>query len=155
MANWQRKGVSDKEWELLLEQERLKGLVADALAQALQQTGMTKAEFAKSLGVSQARVSQILSGAENLTLESLASVSLPLGLTWNIQLSKQVVWSLEQPDEQLREARVQLARWVVQSEETEHELFSVLAGSTKGERAIHERTASTRVSSKHWEKVAL
>lgn len=155
MASWQRKGVSDKQWELLLEQERLKGLVADELAQALQQARVTKAEFAKSLGVSQARVSQILSGVENLTLESLASISRPLGLNWHIKLSKQDVWSLEQSGEQLREALVQLADWLHTPEETEHELFSVLAGASMGERASRARTASSRASSKHWEKVAL
>ena len=87
MASWQRKGVSDEQWELLLEQERLKGLVADELARAIRQAGLSKTEFAGRLGVSQARVSQILSGVGNLTLESLAMVSRPLGLRWGIRLS--------------------------------------------------------------------
>jgi transcriptional regulator with XRE-family HTH domain len=155
MASWQRKGASDKQWELLLEQERLKGLVADELAQALQQAGMNKAEFARSLGVSQARVSQILSGVENLTLESLASISRPLGLTWNIQISKQVIWSLQESGEPLKAVQVQPAGRASPSEETEHELFSVLAGATKRERASRARSAGVRANSKRWEKVAL
>ncbi|MEV0274997.1 helix-turn-helix transcriptional regulator [Streptomyces sp. NPDC050610] len=46
-----------------------------SLAGLLAERGMTRKDLADSLGVSPGRVSQILSGDENLTLRSLAAVA--------------------------------------------------------------------------------
>ncbi len=154
MASWQRQGVSDEQWELLLEQERLKGLVADELAQALQQAGLSKTSFAKLLGVSPARISQILSGVENLTLESLATVSRPLGLSWNIRLARKDFWSQEPLEGFLRSRTRHSAGWPGSSEEAEQELFSVLGGAAGGRPTRRTRNVRGRLSTKRWEKVA-
>jgi transcriptional regulator with XRE-family HTH domain len=54
-------------------------LVADEVSWYMSQHKMTRAELAKSMGVSPGRVSQILSGDENLTLRTLSSIISALG----------------------------------------------------------------------------
>lgn len=46
------------------------------------QAGMSKTELAKRLGVTKAYVSQLFSGKENLTLKTLAKLSLVFGRKW-------------------------------------------------------------------------
>ncbi|MFD7246440.1 helix-turn-helix domain-containing protein [Streptomyces massasporeus] len=48
---------------------------SSALAGLLAAKGMTRADLAQAMGISQGRISQILSGDENLTLKSLAVVA--------------------------------------------------------------------------------
>lgn len=47
-------------------------LVAKGLRSALQRCGITQRTLAKRLGTSEARVSQVLSGNENITIDTLA-----------------------------------------------------------------------------------
>ncbi|GAA3035960.1 transcriptional regulator with XRE-family HTH domain [Streptomyces olivoverticillatus] len=55
-----------------------------SLAGLLAERGMTRKDLAECMGVSPGRVSQILSGGENLTLRSLAAVAESLGATVEI-----------------------------------------------------------------------
>ncbi|MEU3855178.1 helix-turn-helix transcriptional regulator [Streptomyces sp. NPDC029554] len=48
---------------------------SSALAGLLAAKGMTRADLAQAMGISPGRISQILSGDENLTLKSLAVVA--------------------------------------------------------------------------------
>ena len=47
----------------------------------MQDNGLSRAEMAKKLGVSQQYFGRILSGMENLSLKSLAKIEIALGLT--------------------------------------------------------------------------
>lgn len=62
------------------EEELLVAEATDTLEAYLESTGITRKELATRLGISPGRVTQILSGGENLTLRSLASVAWALGL---------------------------------------------------------------------------
>ncbi|MEV4443179.1 helix-turn-helix transcriptional regulator [Streptomyces sp. NPDC049577] len=55
--------------------ERLARQATASLAGLLAERGMTRKDLADCMGVSPGRVSQILSGGENLTLRSLAAVA--------------------------------------------------------------------------------
>ncbi|WP_058047355.1 helix-turn-helix domain-containing protein [Streptomyces roseifaciens] len=58
-----------------------------SLAGLLAERGMTRKDLADSMGVSPGRVSQILSGDENLTMRSLAAVADALDLRMEISFS--------------------------------------------------------------------
>jgi transcriptional regulator with XRE-family HTH domain len=62
------------------EEELLYGEATDTIQGLLVTSGISRQELARRLGVSPGRVSQILSGRENLTLRTLASLAWALGL---------------------------------------------------------------------------
>ena len=53
----------------------------------MRELGLTRADLAARMGVSPGRVSQILSGGENLTLRTLAALSTALDARFDIELS--------------------------------------------------------------------
>jgi transcriptional regulator with XRE-family HTH domain len=53
----------------------------------MRERGLTRADLAARMGVSPGRVSQILSGGENLTLRTLAGLSTALDAHFDIELS--------------------------------------------------------------------
>jgi transcriptional regulator with XRE-family HTH domain len=53
----------------------------------MRERGLTRADLAARIGVSPGRVSQILSGGENLTLRTLAALSTALDARFDIELS--------------------------------------------------------------------
>jgi len=53
---------------------------------SLRERGLTRADLAARMGVSPGRVSQILSGGENLTLRTLAALSTALEARFDIEL---------------------------------------------------------------------
>jgi transcriptional regulator with XRE-family HTH domain len=53
----------------------------------MRERGLTRADLAARMGVSPGRVSQILSGGENLTLRTLAALSTALHARFDIELS--------------------------------------------------------------------
>ncbi|MET9417262.1 helix-turn-helix transcriptional regulator [Streptomyces klenkii] len=59
-----------------------------SLAGLLAERGMTRKDLAESMGVSPGRVSQILSGDENLTMRSLAAVADALDVKMEISFSE-------------------------------------------------------------------
>jgi plasmid maintenance system antidote protein VapI len=67
-------------------QEELILEASEALAQALQSSGLTQGELAGRLGKTEGFVSQIMDGRENLTLRTLADVAGALGYKVQIQL---------------------------------------------------------------------
>lgn len=66
------------------EEEYLVGEATDTLAGLLDSLGLPQKTLADRLGVSPGRVSQILSGAENLTLRSLAGLGWALGVRFEL-----------------------------------------------------------------------
>jgi transcriptional regulator with XRE-family HTH domain len=68
----------------VFEEEYLFGDATDTISAILKSKGITQKELAARLGVSAARVSQIVSGDENLTLRSLASIGWALGVRFQL-----------------------------------------------------------------------
>lgn len=59
--------------------ERLALAVTEEISRRMQEEGVTKAELARRLGVSKARITHLLNGSPNLTLRTIASVAVALG----------------------------------------------------------------------------
>jgi transcriptional regulator with XRE-family HTH domain len=53
----------------------------------MREHNLTRADLASRMGVSPGRVSQVLSGGENLTLRTLASLAAALGTQFDLTLS--------------------------------------------------------------------
>ncbi len=62
--------------------------VAADLTLLLHQAGKSRAELARALGWSRERVAQVLSGHENLTVQTIASVTNVLGYTFDTVFRK-------------------------------------------------------------------
>lgn len=78
--------------------------VAADLTLLLHHAGKSRADLARALGWSRARVTQILSGDGNLTVQTIAAVTKALGYTFDIAFRK----SSEMPKEQPWEAQSSL-----------------------------------------------
>lgn len=78
--NWVRRYQGDPEFEFDL----LAIEVGERIVERMGELGMTRTELAAAVGVSKARISQILSGNDNLTLKSLVAVA--VGLESRIEL---------------------------------------------------------------------
>lgn len=69
--------------------EELKSVeVAADLALLLHHAGKTRADLARALGWSRARVTQVLSGDGNLTVQTVAAVTKALGFTFDVAFRK-------------------------------------------------------------------
>lgn len=69
--------------------EEMYGLVTDLTNEVnwlMRERGLTRADLAARMGVSPGRVSQILGGGENLTLRTLAALSIALDARFGIEL---------------------------------------------------------------------
>ena len=69
--NWIRQYEGDPEFEFDL----LAIDIGERIVERMEQKSMTRTELAGKIGVSKARISQILSGNDNLTLKSLVAVA--------------------------------------------------------------------------------
>src|SRR5690606_27124167 len=79
--------MHDPETRRAFEEELLVGEATDTVAALVDSLGLSQEELAQRLGVSAGRVSQLLSGAENLTLRSLGALGWALGVRFNLQPS--------------------------------------------------------------------
>ncbi len=70
--------VQQFEGDLDFEFDRLAIEVGERIVERMEELEMTRSKLATALGVSKARISQILSGDDNLTLKTLVAVSLGL-----------------------------------------------------------------------------
>lgn len=77
--------LSDPKIRRVFEEERLVGEATDTLAALAEELGVSQRELAARLGVSEGRVSQILSGGTNLTLRSLAGLAWALGMEFKLR----------------------------------------------------------------------
>jgi transcriptional regulator with XRE-family HTH domain len=73
-----RKRLAKYEHDPEYQAEKLSLAVTEELARVMREKGITKKELAERLGVSKARVSNILNGSPNLTLRTLATLSTAL-----------------------------------------------------------------------------
>ena len=80
MAVDARSGRRSEAYQRLLRQERLILDVTEALAGALEDSGVTRAELARRLGRTPGFVTQVLGGGRNLTLRTIADIAAALSL---------------------------------------------------------------------------
>ena len=71
--------------------------VAADLTLLLHHAGQSRAELARALGWSRARVTQVLSGHENLTVQTIAAVTKALGYTFDVVFRKVGAAAAAQP----------------------------------------------------------
>ena len=71
--------------------------VAADLTLLLHHAGQSRAELARALGWSRARVTQVLSGHENLTVQTIAAVTKALGYTFDAVFRKVGAAAAAQP----------------------------------------------------------
>jgi transcriptional regulator with XRE-family HTH domain len=76
--------LTDPEIRRVFEEELLVGEATGTVAALVEALGLTQRELAERLGVSEGRVSQILSGGTNLTLRSLAGLGWALGVEFKL-----------------------------------------------------------------------
>ncbi len=78
--------------------EELKAVdVAADLTLLLHHAGQSRADLARALGWSRSRVTQVLSGQENLTVQTIAAVSKALGFTFDVAFRKTSALAAAQP----------------------------------------------------------
>lgn len=70
----------------LFNQERLKDEIAESLHDLMSKNGIQQKDLAKRLGVSKSRVTRMLRGSKNLTLETVADVFMALGRSAHLRL---------------------------------------------------------------------
>jgi transcriptional regulator with XRE-family HTH domain len=85
------------------ERESLSLQILDSVQAHMQKEDITQQQLAEALDVTEGRVSQILSGEQNLTLKTLASVAAALQAHFDIQLVPTVGASWEQPGRNTRD----------------------------------------------------
>ena len=85
---WMERQTKDSEARRRYEEERLILRTTESLCQAMADTGMTKADLAEGLGTTRANITQLLSGARNMTLRSLARLSFAVGRRASLDLGE-------------------------------------------------------------------
>ncbi|GIU97432.1 MAG: hypothetical protein KatS3mg013_1235 [Actinomycetota bacterium] len=85
MSERMREALRDPEIRRVFEEELLVGEATDTLAGLLESLGLSQKELANRLGVTPGRISQILSGRENLTLRSLGALGWALGVRFELR----------------------------------------------------------------------
>lgn len=77
--NQTRTNPAEPDFDRDVEAEALIAQASDLIAETMQETGMSKSELARRLGVSRAHITQTLSGERNLTLRTIAEILYTLG----------------------------------------------------------------------------
>ena len=88
IKEWSRQydGDPDFEFDLLAIE------IGEHIVERMERKKMTRTELAARVGVSKARISQILSGNDNLTLKSLVAVAIGLGSRVEVRLKSKEQW---------------------------------------------------------------
>lgn len=84
MKNRTHDAMLDPAIRRVFEEEVLVDEATDTVAALLESLGLAQRTLAERLGVSEGRVSQILSGGENLTLRSLGALGWALGVRFDV-----------------------------------------------------------------------
>ena len=88
IKEWSRQYEGDPEFEFDL----LAIEIGERIVERMELLKMTRSELAGKVGVSKARISQILSGHDNLTLKSLVAVAIGLGSRVEVRLKSKEQW---------------------------------------------------------------
>ena len=70
------------------EEERLILWTTEAICEAMEDRGLTRADIARDLGTSRANVTQLLSGSRNMTLRSLGALAQACGMRAEFSLEE-------------------------------------------------------------------
>lgn len=76
--------LSDPEVRRVFEEELLFGESTDTVEALLESIGVSQRQLATRLGLSEGRVSQVLSGRENITLRTLAAMGWAVGVRFEL-----------------------------------------------------------------------
>lgn len=88
IKEWSRQYEGDPEFEFDL----LAIEIGERIVERMERLQMTRTELAAKIGVSKARISQILGGQDNLTLKSLVAVATGLGSRVEVRLKSKEQW---------------------------------------------------------------
>ena len=88
IKEWSRQYEGDPEFEFDL----LAIEIGERIVERMELLKMTRTELAAKIGVSKARISQVLSGHDNLTLKSLVAVAIGLGSRVEVRLKSKEQW---------------------------------------------------------------
>ncbi len=83
---WAERQAASPESRRLYEEERLILWATEAIAEAMEMQGRTRAEVAEALGTSRPNVTQILSGSRDMTLRTLAALAQACGMRVDLKL---------------------------------------------------------------------
>lgn len=83
---WIERQTETPEARRRYEEERLILWVTESICQRMEEQGLNKADLAEALGTSRANITQLLSGARNMTLRTLADLSFACGMRAEIDL---------------------------------------------------------------------
>lgn len=72
---WETRQQKDAESRRAYEYERLTVAILDEIYEAMERSGLTKADVARILGTSRANVTQIFAGSRNLTVKTLSDLA--------------------------------------------------------------------------------
>ena len=78
--------ISEFEGDPDFEFDRVAIDIGEQIVARMEERGMTQADLARAMGVSRARVSQILRGNDNLTLKSIVAVAIALALDCRVEM---------------------------------------------------------------------
>lgn len=78
----------DQNFDLQYKVELAKLKVAEKLAELREKMGLTQAQFARKMNVSQQLISRIESGSDNITIETLIKFFFILGVVLKIDIAK-------------------------------------------------------------------
>ncbi|MYE46386.1 MAG: helix-turn-helix transcriptional regulator [Chloroflexi bacterium] len=82
LQDWIDEFQGDPDYEF----DKLAVEVGEQIFARMEELGMTQADLARQMGVSRARISQILRGNDNLTLKSIVGVAIGLESRVDVQL---------------------------------------------------------------------
>lgn len=88
IKEWSRQYEGDPDFEFDL----LAIEIGERVVERMERLQMTRTELAAKIGVSKARISQVLSGHDNLTLKSLVAVATGLGSRVELRLKSKEQW---------------------------------------------------------------
>lgn len=106
--------------DLMCEKARLSVLAAMIIDMSMKHAKINQAELARRSGISEPRITLILQGAENITLETLARLGLATGAYWRLEkILPPRIWNKAKPEaeraDQLRHTNSDESAVVVKS----------------------------------------
>ena len=84
---WIERQTETPEARRRYEEERLIVWVTESICNSMEEQGLRKADLAEALGTSRANITQLLSGARNMTLRTLADLAFTCGMRAEIDLT--------------------------------------------------------------------
>lgn len=116
---WVDRQTASPEARRMYEQERLILWTTEAVAEAMAERDMTRAQLAEVLGTSRANVTQLLSGSRNMTLRTLAAVAHACDFRAEIQLEPLADWRFEQLEGELVQSLRSVPVWQATRDESQ------------------------------------